>query len=476
MMPGRFSRDALARGRSEIEKRGRRGRPDDVAVLATREITVGVPRRSGTVDRTGYCVEGGSGRPPWVAPALWVERRGASALAHVGAFHQTDRPSATTIFLAKCELRCTGWGTSWQRLLLRIDAASRVTTHRTRLDRTVVTSNRFFTLEDELEPWALDEAAPAPWPECGYFGKLFAALDDLLPNGGWNFVLTNQVKPKYRLRGEETVVVCIRDELCRMPSYSHAIRLLGKTYGIKRAPDIGASGGRSAVAMAEISVQEMIVQARRMPSLLTSAFRTLRSGSRPIVMDVPLGTYLLDNVDFVPFDERTLDVSYAGSRFNREVDAYRRVPTRKVRSRRELERVIDEMGRTRPDVCLGVHIIERFQEAAAHREVYSRMLMDSRVALCPRGGSLETYRFFEAMCFGAIPITEQLPDRYFYTGSPAVRVRHWGELPAVLDRLLADPAAWRTRHEAALRWWYERCSPAAVAQRLAVALDRSLVR
>lgn len=339
--------------------------------------------------------------------------------------------------------------------------------------RIAVTANRFFVLDDELLPWALDEPAPAPWPECSYFGKMFAALDSRFPNAALTFILTNQVNPKQALRGDDTVVVCIRDELCRMPSYSHAIRVLGKTYGIKRAPDIAVNGGRSLTTFGAMSMQEIIVQVRRLPSVLASAVRTLRVMRRPVVVDVPLGTYLLSDVDFVPFDERPLDVSYAGSRFNREVDAHRRVPTRKVRSRRELEGAIDQLARARSDVRLGSHIIDRFQEAAAHRDVYSRMLMDSRIALCPRGGSLETYRFFEAMSFGTIPITEQLPDRYFYTGSPAVRVRQWSELPGVLHRLLADPAALRARHEAVLRWWHERCSPVAVAERLAAALTRA---
>lgn len=333
-------------------------------------------------------------------------------------------------------------------------------------------ANRFYVLDDELAPWTLGNDAPLPWPDCRYFGQVLAAIDRSRPDMGLRFVLTKWTDGPLPLRGDDVVVICIGDELCCVPGYAHDVRLVAKTYGVRRTPNALPTGSsRSVAAVMATLVQEVIVQARRSPSLSRSGLRTVRRGRRPLVVDVPLGTYLLEDVPFVAFEDRPLDVSYLGSRFNRPKEARRRVPTQKMRSRRELEETIQWLRTCRPDIRLGTNVIRSFGEASGHRSVYSRMMMDSRIALCPRGGSLETYRFFEAVSVGCVPVTEKLPSRDFYTGSPAVQVGCWSELPALLESLLEDSAGLHARHQAALRWWAERCSPAAVAGRLLLALE-----
>ncbi len=333
-------------------------------------------------------------------------------------------------------------------------------------------ANRFYLidlLDDEPIPWQLDGETPLPWPDCRYFGEVLTAIDQAHPDLGLRFVVTNRVSGGLPVRGDDVIVICIRDELSRVPSYAHDVRLVAKTYGVRRTPN--ATDGLSLPALTATLVQEAIVQGRRAPSLFASWRRSLKSPRRPLIVDMPLGTYLLDDVPFVPFDERPLDVSYAGSRVNSSKEASRRIPTQKMRSRRELETVLEALATVRPELRLGVHVIDGFHHAPAHGTTYSRLLMDSRITLCPRGGSLETYRFFEALRCGSVPVTERLPHRDFYTNAPGVRVGHWSELPAVLDRLLSDPDGLRSTHEAVLSWWTQRCSPAAVASRLLAALE-----
>ena len=103
---------------------------------------------------------------------------------------------------------------------------------------------------------------------------------------------------------------------------------------------------------------------------------------------------------------------------------------------------------------------------------YLDELVQSRIVLCPRGSSLDTHRFFEALRFGCVPVYEVLPRRPYYRDSPAVRCADWSRLPDVIDRLLADPVALRKRHEAALRWYDEHVAPPAVAQSVAAAIIR----
>ena len=324
--------------------------------------------------------------------------------------------------------------------------------------------NPFYLLDEELRPWLLDADSAEPWPDCRYFGRVFRAFDRAGPDLGLRLVLTDRVTGALPIRGDDVVVVCIRDELSRMPSYAHDVRLVAKTYGVTRTAN--QLQGGSPLAVGATIVQEGLVQGRRLPALLVSQVHRRRRPRPPVVVEIPLGTYLLDDVPFVPFGDRPFDVSYAGSRLNSSKEGRRRIPTQKMRSRRELEASVQALRGARPDIRLGVHIIDQFRDAPAHSGTYSRLLMGSRITLCPRGGSLETYRFFEALCCGSVPVTERLPRRDFYTGAPGGRVERWSELAGVLDRLLADPEGLQAAHEAALAWWSQRCSPEAVASRL----------
>ncbi|MFN2607329.1 MAG: glycosyltransferase [Acidimicrobiales bacterium] len=333
------------------------------------------------------------------------------------------------------------------------------------------TPNSFHVFDGDLRSWDLDDGAVVAWPECRYFRDVLAAFDRGYPSKGLRFVLTDRVNRVRALAGPDVVVICIKDELSRVPAYAHDVRLVGKTYGVRHTPDLPTPGAASFPVMATTLAQEGFVQARRLPSLAQSALHTAWSGRRPNVIDLPLGTYLLRDEQFVPFSERPFDVSYVGSRTNRPGQSERLLPTRKMRSRLDLEQSIAALRLVRPQTRLVFRAIESFREARVHSATFSRALMQSRIALCPRGGSLETYRFFEALRSGTIPVCERLPERSFYSGSPAVTVRDWSDLPAVVDRLLADPIGLEARHRAVLAWWEQRCSPAAVARQLAVALS-----
>jgi hypothetical protein len=53
---------------------------------------------------------------------------------------------------------------------------------------------------------------------------------------------------------------------------------------------------------------------------------------------------------------------------------------------------------------------------------YTEIMADTRIALAPRGSSVETYRFFEAMRQGCVVICDRLPPHWFYAGCPAVQI------------------------------------------------------
>ena len=93
--------------------------------------------------------------------------------------------------------------------------------------------------------------------------------------------------------------------------------------------------------------------------------------------------------------------------------------------------------------------------------------MDARLALVPRGATTETHRFFQALKFGCIVVTDSVLPSWFYEQAPIVRLRHWDELEKNVTPLLADPARLESLHRAALKWWETTCSEEVVGRLMA---------
>jgi hypothetical protein len=143
------------------------------------------------------------------------------------------------------------------------------------------------------------------------------------------------------------------------------------------------------------------------------------------------------------------------------------MPSQKVRFRRDFLAALARAQEARPAVRFSVRTVPSHWSALRAMGEYLDELGQSRIVLCPRGSSLDTHRFFEALRFGCVPIYEVLPRRAYYRGSPAVRCRDWSQLPAILDELLGDPAGLQERHTAALEWYERYAAPPAVGRLIA---------
>jgi hypothetical protein len=260
----------------------------------------------------------------------------------------------------------------------------------------------------------------------------------------------------------------LNDEFARTPTYAFEVGLVVKTYGVRRRPFVA----RQWPAAGVVALQEAAVQLRRLPYLSRAVVGAAMHQHRARVLDVPLGVRALYHREFVPFADRQYDVMFAGSLVNEPGEESRRVPTQKVRFRREF---LNELRRTQealPDVPFSVRTVPSHWTAMQSVGAYLDELMQSRIVLCPRGSSLETYRFFEALRFGCVPVYEALPRRPYYRDSPAVQCADWSQLPHVLRDLLADPAGLQQRHEASLRWYEQHIAPPALAGTITDAVSR----
>ena len=123
----------------------------------------------------------------------------------------------------------------------------------------------------------------------------------------------------------------------------------------------------------------------------------------------------------------------------------------------------------------------RIDVAPAFREgmppdAYGAQLVDTKIALSPRGVSHETFRTYEALRAGSAVIAQRHLPAWWTERWPVIEVDDWTELTGLVDTLLADPARLDALSTAGLVWWRERCSPAAVGAYMAREIVAQLSR
>ncbi|HSX04700.1 MAG TPA: exostosin family protein [Rhabdochlamydiaceae bacterium] len=108
------------------------------------------------------------------------------------------------------------------------------------------------------------------------------------------------------------------------------------------------------------------------------------------------------------------------------------------------------------------HIYETFtfhDPNALSPENYRALLLNTIFVPCPRGWSnLESFRVYEALETGCIPIVEKDSGDYFgkLLGSyPFPSVESWEEAPALIQNLLANPMELEKLRSHCHDWWME---------------------
>jgi hypothetical protein len=232
-----------------------------------------------------------------------------------------------------------------------------------------------------------------PWHDCAFWREVFRALDGLLATSDLDIVLTRNVTGKPPLTGDQVIVVVINDEFGLLPPWAHQVGLVAKTMGGASRPLSVRLRSREDILYSPLTLaQEVAVQAKRVRHRARSAWKG-RAG-RARVLDAPLSIHLLQPGPLTPFDERPVDVSFAGSLGNSEREAARRIPSQKVRARRRLYAAVEASRRTQPHLCIRTSQLLSFHWAHDHVDSYTALMSATKVALCPRGSVWETYRWW----------------------------------------------------------------------------------
>jgi hypothetical protein len=325
-------------------------------------------------------------------------------------------------------------------------------------------------LRDWTPPTPVDELIDT-W----YFGRALAAMERELLVRGLTFYMTfdPETLPSY---GDDVVAVLIGDEWARVPAYLSSVRLVFRNYCSN--PNLGCrlTAWPSPATLSTLlpAGRAAICGARGRLARLRADVAASRGRGRPPArqVELPIGTFNALDLPLTPFPQRRSDVFFAGSvAHSGRAAALKAGFMPKGLSRKAMLRNVDRLRRHHP-VAVDVRTTGGFQRsAAADAGEYSRALMDSRLALVPRGASTETHRFFQSLKYGCIVVTDCVPPMWFYEQAPMVRLRHWDELEDTVVPLLADAERLESLHRETLSWWKTVCSEEAVGRYMARTLN-----
>jgi hypothetical protein len=193
-------------------------------------------------------------------------------------------------------------------------------------------------------------------------------------------------------------------------------------------------------------------------------------------LPIPLGYARQQDLPVKPLAERRHLIWFAGSLHNAQAGRFAIYPRLanlpKLRARQRMVAALEKLQKNRPDWPIALQVNHTYQPGAAvSGDDYAQRIMDTKICVVPRGTTLETHRFFEAMRAGCVVIAQDLPDFWFYRTAPVTRLRQWDELEATVERLLAEPGHLEELHQASRRWWDEVAGPRPMADMIASILS-----
>jgi hypothetical protein len=304
-----------------------------------------------------------------------------------------------------------------------------------------------------------------------YYVRIFREFEKVSSLSGLTFYLISNHDrvPELPSYGDSVVAVIRSDEECWIPPYLNKVRYVFKTYGFE--PWCGSLSSQSPASIAKCVRDWGRWTWHYLLYLRESGFSP-RRGRKKVL---PLGYARQTDLPGKPFESRRYLVGFLGSLENREYSRFslkRLIASPKIVARSRMAQAIQKLAAWAPESVFYVttsSFTESTMSGAGKR--YTEIMADTKIALAPRGSSIHTSRFTEAMRQGCVVICDRLPPHWFYADSPAIQIDDWNTLEAVVKALAADPDRLMDLHRRSLAWWDEKLSERAVAQVMATCLE-----
>lgn len=346
-------------------------------------------------------------------------------------------------------------------------------------------SCQYYLLRKDRQPicWNINDTAPRSepdffWTNSDYVAKVLQVVEQRLKVKDLLFYITYDELEELPSYGENVVVIMVGDEWCRIPMYFHKVLAVFRPYGISLFLGYNPLLKPSYLSFLNL-IQFLRIWFDRLPGLLNYwfyRFKGRQSGKMRSsnIYTIPLGYYKQLELPIKDLELRHYDAFFAGSVYNDTYlkGSFKDLITKWIKPPKTLSRQYmifnaNKHKKKRPDLNIELSITSGFfSTATPDARSYSEQIMNAKICLVPRGTSFETYRFFEAIRYGCIVITEALPSRWYYDGSPAIQIKDWRHLGGILEDLLNHRERLQEKHQETLMWWKNKCSPEAVGQHI----------
>ena len=196
------------------------------------------------------------------------------------------------------------------------------------------------------------------------------------------------------------------------------------------------------------------------PQEISERARLVFTANYPFGNNVPANIYTIPlnyngSVPELPtksIEERTNDVFFSGKIHRRRVQFYFGCQKLKFASK---------FRNPRPK--LDILFTRKFASGYPPEE-YAKHLMNASIALAPPGWfSSITHRFFEAVRFGNVVISCELPDHWYFKPFPGIVLKNWCELDKCVNQLLISPNKMQQIHQETLMYYQDYCTEQAVS-------------
>lgn len=314
----------------------------------------------------------------------------------------------------------------------------------------------------DLHDQETDRILPFP-----FYRSALQILQEQYALGHSSFFIVDKPTTPLPRRGEDVIVLIFADEGAGVVPYANDVRATFRSYGTR--PDLMLSAN---------STRRRISETWRFASdyscRLAASWREAGLGGAPRsdnVFSIPPDHQPMGVTHGRPVLERRYSLTFCGS--VRHVQRSLMSPRRLIGTPKDLARAA-MMGAAQTacrrfeitDACL-IDSGSFNASIARGRGDYARIMLDTKIALAPRGTHFETPRLFEALSAGCIVVSERLPDRWYYRNSPIIQLDEWSDFADIVGPLLANPEEMRRLQAATIRYRELYCSPPALARFMA---------
>lgn len=329
-------------------------------------------------------------------------------------------------------------------------------------------------------PWNIYDAnPPIDLGLAAYVSKVLQAMQKSLKANNLVFYITWDEIDQLPSYGENVIVIVLGDEWYRIPKYTHKVGAVFKCIGTR--PLLGCNPLLKPSHLNLLTlIQFLRILFVRMPGVINYQFNQLKSwlfntGKIPQVYEIPLGYNNSQDLPIKNIESRLYDTYFSGSVVHRAYPIWSLkhwLGTPKILARELMISAVKKLKEKYPNWKVELSITEGYHSRSnAVASSYPETMMNTKICLVPRGTSFETTRFFEAMKYGCVVVTEALPSRWYLDGSPAIVIEDWRDLETIMEKLIDNPQLMQEIHQESLNWWQKKCSENVVGDYMAIKLN-----